>query len=65
MTFLIIKVMGALMQLRAQPKSEGLGMDVTQHGEEAYASAEGSILVLPESEHQPATAQAMAPQVAR
>ena len=65
MTFVILKVMGALMQLRAQPKFEGLGMDVTQHGEEAYANAEGSILVLPEAEHAPATAQAMAPQVAR
>ena len=26
----------------------GLGLDVTQHGEEAYSTGEGSILVLPD-----------------
>jgi Amt family ammonium transporter len=34
--------------LRAEATDEGLGMDVTQHGEEAYTEGEGAILVLPE-----------------
>jgi Amt family ammonium transporter len=28
-------------------KDEGLGLDVSQHGEEAYGSGEGAILILP------------------
>ena len=35
---------------RAGAREEGLGLDVTQHGEEAYARGEGAILVLHESE---------------
>ena len=37
-----------MTSLRAAPETEGLGMDVTQHGEEAYTNGEGSILVIPE-----------------
>ena len=37
------------MSLRAVPRIEGLGMDVSQHGEEAYSNGEGSILVLPDA----------------
>jgi Amt family ammonium transporter len=48
MTFVILKAMGAVMALRADVGDEGLGMDVTQHGEEAYTSGEGAILVLPD-----------------
>ncbi|HEY7612265.1 MAG TPA: ammonium transporter [Gemmatimonadales bacterium] len=47
-TFALLKVMGLVTALRAAPRSEGMGMDVTQHGEEAYASGEGSILVISE-----------------
>ena len=50
MTFVILKVIGALMPLRAESGDEGMGMDVTQHGEEAYSRGEGAILVLPEVE---------------
>src|SRR5215210_1062230 len=49
MTFVILKALGLVMSLRALPRIEGVGMDVSQHGEEAYASGEGSILVHPES----------------
>jgi Amt family ammonium transporter len=49
MTFIILKVMGALMPLRATEDEEATGMDVTQHGEEAYLTGEGAILVVPES----------------
>ena len=48
MTFLILKVLGALMPLRVTEHEEALGMDVTQHGEEAYLTGEGAILVVPE-----------------
>ena len=49
-TFVILKVMGAVMAIRAESADEGLGMDVTQHGEEAYTRGEGAILVLPDVE---------------
>ena len=35
------------MPLRASEREEALGMDVVQHGEEAYATGEGAILVFP------------------
>ena len=44
-TFILLKVMGALMPLRASEYDEALGMDVTQHGEEAYVTGEGAILI--------------------
>ena len=37
------------MPLRATEREEALGMDVVQHGEEAYATGEGAILVTPEA----------------
>jgi Amt family ammonium transporter len=46
MTFGILKGLGALVALRATRSEEGLGLDVTQHGEEAYSHGEGAILVL-------------------
>ena len=48
MTFALLKLLGAVMPLRATEKEEALGMDVIQHGEEAYATGEGAILVTPE-----------------
>jgi ammonium transporter, Amt family len=48
MTFAILKLLGLVMSLRAVPRLEGVGMDLSQHGEEAYASGEGSILVHPD-----------------
>jgi len=44
-TALTLKVIGALMPLRAGAREEALGMDVTQHGEEAYLTGEGAILL--------------------
>ena len=35
-TFVIVKVIGLGFSLRASAKEEGIGLDVTQHGEEAY-----------------------------
>ena len=42
-------MIGALMPLRVTEREEALGMDVVQHGEEAYATGEGAILVTPEA----------------
>jgi Amt family ammonium transporter len=44
-TFLILRLVGVAMPLRATADEEALGMDVTQHGEEAYLTGEGAILV--------------------
>src|SRR4051795_7852224 len=49
MTYALLRVMGAFTSLRATEREEALGMDVVQHGEEAYASGEGAILVGPEA----------------
>jgi ammonium transporter, Amt family len=48
MTFLLLKLVGAVMPLRTTERDEAMGMDVVQHGEEAYVTGEGAILVLPE-----------------
>ncbi len=48
MTFLLLKLIGLVIPLRASEREEALGMDVVQHGEEAYVTGEGAILVAPE-----------------
>ena len=48
MTFGLLKVLGLFMPLRVSEKEEQIGLDLQQHGEEAYSSAEGAILVTPE-----------------
>jgi ammonium transporter, Amt family len=47
-TFILLKVIGAVMPLRATDREEAMGMDVVQHGEEAYVTGEGAILLLPD-----------------
>ncbi|EAX48424.1 ammonium transporter [Thermosinus carboxydivorans Nor1] len=37
MTFIILKVMGMFMQLRASENQEVMGLDLTEHGERGYA----------------------------
>jgi ammonium transporter, Amt family len=46
-TFALLKLIGAITPLRAASRNEGLGLDVSEHGEEAYTHGEGAILVLP------------------
>jgi Amt family ammonium transporter len=48
-TFALLKLVGLAIPLRAGATEEGPGMDVSQHGEEAYVHGDGAILVLPES----------------
>jgi Amt family ammonium transporter len=50
-TYAILRVMGLFVSLRGTEREEALGMDVAQHGEEAYNSGEGAILVA----HEPAS----------
>jgi Amt family ammonium transporter len=42
MTVVLLKAIGAVMPLRADADEEATGLDLTQHGEEAYVHAEGS-----------------------
>ncbi len=44
-TFLILKAIAFAARLRTDVREEGLGLDFTQHGEEAYSRGEGAILV--------------------
>jgi Amt family ammonium transporter len=48
-TFVILKLVALALPLRAGSREEGLGLDVSQHGEEAYARDEGAVLLLPDS----------------
>jgi Amt family ammonium transporter len=56
----LLKALGAVMPLRVSEREESLGLDTQQHGEEAYTSAEGAILVSPEDGAHPV----FAPEVA-
>jgi Amt family ammonium transporter len=47
-TFVLLKVIGAVMPLRATEYEEATGMDIVQHGEEAYVTGEGAILITPQ-----------------
>ena len=49
-TFVLLRVIGLVMPLRASEREEAMGMDVVCHGEEAYASGEGAILVAPDAD---------------
>ncbi len=49
MTYVLLRVIGFFTPLRATPREESLGMDIVAHGEEAYATGEGAILVAPDS----------------
>ncbi|MHB8659198.1 MAG: ammonium transporter [Solirubrobacteraceae bacterium] len=44
-TFAILRLIALVMPLRVSEREEAIGMDVVEHGEEAYAAGEGAILV--------------------
>jgi len=46
-TFVILKLLALVMPLRIAGRNEKLGMDVSDHGEEAYTHGDGAILVKP------------------
>ncbi len=45
-SFLLLKGIALVSALKVDRQHEGLGMDVSQHGEEAYADHDGAILIL-------------------
>jgi Amt family ammonium transporter len=49
MTYVLLRVLGALMPLRGNDRDEAVGMDIIHHGEEAYITGEGAILLNPEA----------------
>lgn len=46
MTYVLLRLVGLVMPLRVTRKDEAIGLDITEHGEEAYASGEGAILLV-------------------
>jgi len=48
-TFVILRAIRLFTPLRSTEPEEALGMDIVQHGEEAYPTGEGAILVTPEA----------------
>ncbi len=47
-TFLILKLLGLAVPLRGGAREESQGMDIVEHGEEAYVTGEGALLLRPE-----------------
>ncbi len=58
-SFVLLKGLSFVMALRPSTKAEALGLDVSEHGEEAYTEGEGAVLLLPD-EARPAPAMAVA-----
>ncbi len=42
----LLRLVNAVAPLRVSKRDEGLGLDVSQHGEEAYVRGEGALLIL-------------------
>ena len=42
LSFVLLKLIGAVMPLRADSDDQNVGLDLTEHGEEAYVHADGS-----------------------
>jgi Amt family ammonium transporter len=60
-SFVLLKAIGLVIPLKVDTRDEGQGLDVSQHGEEAYADDEGAILILQRtSADAPAGVQALA-----
>ncbi len=49
-TFVLLKLIGFVTSLRSTEHEEALGMDIVYHGEEAYVTGEGAILVMPDAD---------------
>jgi Amt family ammonium transporter len=44
-TYILLRLIGLVMPIRASDRDQAIGMDVVEHGEEAYTTGEGAILV--------------------
>jgi Amt family ammonium transporter len=49
MSFVLLKLVGLVVPLRADASDEAAGLDITQHGEEAYLGVGGASPVLSEA----------------
>lgn len=56
-TLALIKLIARFLPLRCEGRDESIGLDVTQHGEEAYTHGEGAVLLMPATTPTPATIQ--------
>ncbi|MFN8092662.1 MAG: ammonium transporter [Vicinamibacteria bacterium] len=45
-SYVLLKLIGLVRPLKVAVREEGLGLDVSQHGEEAYADHDGAVLIL-------------------
>mgnify|MGYP001435261238 CR=1 FL=1 len=52
-TFVLLKLIGLVMPLRVPTREEAVGMDIVEHGEQAYTEGEGAILVTHEPGAEP------------
>jgi ammonium transporter, Amt family len=59
-TWVVLKLVSLVIPLRAGRQAEAVGLDVSQHGEEAYTTGDGAILVLPDRPAAGASASAAA-----
>jgi Amt family ammonium transporter len=59
MTYALLRLIQAVTPLRGSEHDEALGMDIVHHGEEAYATGEGAILIRPDggADAEPAVAE--------
>jgi len=48
-TFMLLRLIGVFAPLPVSERDDGLGLDVTRHGEEAYAHGDGMVLLSPEA----------------
>ena len=44
-SFGLLKAIALVTELRPSARAEGVGLDLSEHGEEAYAQGEGAILL--------------------
>jgi Amt family ammonium transporter len=56
-TFVILRVIALLTPLRREAARERIGLDVVQHGEEAYSHGEGALLLVQDRRAKPRTSE--------
>jgi Amt family ammonium transporter len=62
MSLALLWLIGRFAPLRAESHRQGVGLDVAEHGEEAYAHGEGAVLIVPDTRHRnPADRPVVAP----
>jgi len=52
-SWVLLKLVSLVVPLRVPTRDEGLGLDMGQHGEEAYVRGEGALLILRDAEPKP------------